>query len=161
LLRHILNFVSRVIPSIASRMFDTRKRDNKARNVVGLGEPMRRRLGWAQTGERDPRWLADSALLYLSRQKLSRTPPKNSPSSRLLRLACSLRCDYSAVPLAPRATDPATAPPPSSFWGNGTAPFALLGWVSLIFPPIPQPAVNDLPLIANHTEIEKVCPFIL
>jgi hypothetical protein len=32
----------------------------------------------AQTGERDPR-LADSALLYLSRQKLSRTPPKNSP----------------------------------------------------------------------------------
>lgn len=33
----------------------------------------------AQTGERDPRWLADSALLYLSRQKLSRTPPKNSP----------------------------------------------------------------------------------
>ena len=40
LLRHILNFVSRVIPSIASRMFDTRKRDNKARNVVGLGEPI-------------------------------------------------------------------------------------------------------------------------
>jgi hypothetical protein len=35
----------------------------------------------AQTGERDPRWLADSALLYLSRQKLSRTPPKNSPGS--------------------------------------------------------------------------------
>jgi hypothetical protein len=34
----------------------------------------------AQTGERDPRWLADSALLYLSRQKLSRTA-KNSPGS--------------------------------------------------------------------------------
>ncbi|MGA7230905.1 MAG: hypothetical protein WBX95_08250 [Xanthobacteraceae bacterium] len=40
LLRHILNFVSRVIPSIASRMFDTRKRDNKARNVLGVGEPI-------------------------------------------------------------------------------------------------------------------------
>ena len=29
----------------------------------------------AKAGERDPRWLADSALLYLSQQKLSRTPP--------------------------------------------------------------------------------------
>ena len=29
----------------------------------------------AKAGERDPRWLADSALLYLSRQKLSQTPP--------------------------------------------------------------------------------------
>jgi hypothetical protein len=29
----------------------------------------------AKAGERDPRWLADSALLYLSRQKLSRKPP--------------------------------------------------------------------------------------
>ena len=27
----------------------------------------------------DPRWLADSALLYLSRQKLSRTPPNDIP----------------------------------------------------------------------------------
>jgi hypothetical protein len=27
----------------------------------------------ASLGERDPRWLADSALLYLSRQRLSRT----------------------------------------------------------------------------------------
>ena len=33
----------------------------------------------AQTGERDPRWLADSALLYLARQKLSRTPPNDIP----------------------------------------------------------------------------------
>jgi hypothetical protein len=33
----------------------------------------------AQTGEHDPRWLADSALLYLSRQKLSRTPPNDIP----------------------------------------------------------------------------------
>jgi hypothetical protein len=31
----------------------------------------------AKAGERDPRWLTDSALLYLARQKLSRTPPKN------------------------------------------------------------------------------------
>ena len=29
----------------------------------------------AQGGERDPRCLADSALLHLSQQKLSRTPP--------------------------------------------------------------------------------------
>jgi hypothetical protein len=28
---------------------------------------------------RDPRWLADSALLYLSRQRLSRTPPSHLP----------------------------------------------------------------------------------
>ena len=28
----------------------------------------------ARDGERDPRWLADSALLYLSQQKLTRTP---------------------------------------------------------------------------------------
>jgi hypothetical protein len=27
----------------------------------------------AEAGERDPRWLADSALLYLSQQKLGRT----------------------------------------------------------------------------------------
>jgi hypothetical protein len=31
----------------------------------------------AKAGERDPRWLADSALLYLAQQKLSRTPPKD------------------------------------------------------------------------------------
>jgi hypothetical protein len=41
-------------------------------------------------------------------------------------------------------------------------PFALLGCVSLIFHPIPQPAVNDLPLVvANRTEIEQVRPFFL
>ena len=34
----------------------------------------------AKAGERDPRWLADSAILYLSQQKLSRTPPKVLPS---------------------------------------------------------------------------------
>ena len=31
----------------------------------------------AKAGERDPRWLADSALLYLARQRLSRTPPNS------------------------------------------------------------------------------------
>ena len=30
----------------------------------------------ARDGERDPRWLADSALLYLSQQKLTDTPPE-------------------------------------------------------------------------------------
>jgi hypothetical protein len=34
----------------------------------------------AKAGERDPRWLADSAILYLARQKLSRTPPDTLPS---------------------------------------------------------------------------------
>ena len=46
--------------------------------------------------------------------------------------------------------------------GNGTAPFALFGCVSLIFQPIPKPTVNDLPLlVANRTKFEKVGPFIL
>jgi len=31
----------------------------------------------ARDGERDPRWLADSALLYLSQQKLTRTPAED------------------------------------------------------------------------------------
>jgi hypothetical protein len=31
----------------------------------------------ARAGELDARWLADSALLYLSRQRLSRTPPSD------------------------------------------------------------------------------------
>jgi hypothetical protein len=30
----------------------------------------------AKGGERDPRWLADSAFLYLSQQRLNRTPPE-------------------------------------------------------------------------------------
>ena len=33
----------------------------------------------ARLGERDPRWLADSALLYLARQRLSRTSPNDIP----------------------------------------------------------------------------------
>jgi hypothetical protein len=31
----------------------------------------------AKGGERDAKWLADSALLYLSQQKLTRTPPED------------------------------------------------------------------------------------
>ena len=38
---------------------------------------------------------------------------------------------------------------------------ALGGDVVLILQPIPKPAVNDLPLVANLTEIEKVRPFLL
>jgi hypothetical protein len=34
----------------------------------------------AKAGERDPRWLADSALLYLAQQKLNRTPPNALPN---------------------------------------------------------------------------------
>jgi hypothetical protein len=30
----------------------------------------------AKSGERDAKWLADSAVLYLSQQKLCRTPPE-------------------------------------------------------------------------------------
>ena len=48
-----------------------------------------------------------------------------------------------------------------SLQGMAQPPFALLGCVSLIFQPMPKPAVNDLPLVANHTEIEKVRPFFL
>jgi hypothetical protein len=33
----------------------------------------------AKAGERDPHWLADSAFLYLSQQKLSGTPPDDIP----------------------------------------------------------------------------------
>jgi hypothetical protein len=34
----------------------------------------------AKAGERDPRWLADSALLYLTQQKLTRRPPNALPN---------------------------------------------------------------------------------
>jgi len=34
----------------------------------------------AKAGEHDPRWLADSALLYLAQQKLNRTPPNTLPN---------------------------------------------------------------------------------
>jgi hypothetical protein len=45
-------------------------------------------------------------------------------------------------------------------WSNKNR-LALGGDVILIFQPIPKPAVNDLPLIANRTKIEKVRPFSL
>jgi hypothetical protein len=54
----------------------------------------------------------------------------------------------SAVLLAPRSTDPETVSLQKIF-------------SKLVFQPIPNPAVNDLPLIANRTEIEKVRPFFL
>ena len=41
------------------------------------------------------------------------------------------------------------------------APTARLGSRRLIFHPILNPALNNLPLIANRAEIEKVRPFIL
>ena len=34
----------------------------------------------AKVGERDPRWLADSAILHLSQQRLSRKPPNTLPN---------------------------------------------------------------------------------
>jgi len=44
-------------------------------------------INQAKAGERDPRWLADSALLHLSKQKLSRTPPNDI-------LTGCFRCSY-------------------------------------------------------------------
>jgi len=65
----------------------------------------------AQTGERDPRWLADSALLYLSAE-IKPNAAEELAIVEAFRLACSLRCDYSAPSaFAPRATDPATDRP--------------------------------------------------
>jgi hypothetical protein len=50
----------------ASDGYSTAGRTILARHIIKM----------AQGGERDPRWLADSALLYLSQQKLSLTPPE-------------------------------------------------------------------------------------
>ena len=50
----------------ASDGYSTAGRTILARHIIKM----------AQGGERDPRWLADSALLYLSQQKLTRTPPE-------------------------------------------------------------------------------------
>ena len=44
----------------------------------------------ARDGERDPRWLADSALLYLSQQKLTSTPGRRS----LIELVNYARLDW-------------------------------------------------------------------
>jgi len=50
----------------ASEDYSTVARTILARHIIEM----------AQSGERDPRWLADSALLYLSQQKLTHTPPE-------------------------------------------------------------------------------------
>ncbi len=42
-------------------------------STVGRSILARHIIKMAQGGERDPRWLADSALLYLSQQKLTHT----------------------------------------------------------------------------------------
>ena len=51
----------------ASDGYSTAGRTILARHIIKV----------AQGGERDPRWLADSALLYLSQQKLTHTPPED------------------------------------------------------------------------------------
>jgi hypothetical protein len=50
----------------ASEDYSTAGRTILARHIIKM----------ARDGERDPRWLADSALLYLSQQKLTHTPPE-------------------------------------------------------------------------------------
>jgi hypothetical protein len=50
----------------ASENYSTVARTILARHIIEM----------AQSGERDPRWLADSALLYLSQQKLIHNPPE-------------------------------------------------------------------------------------
>ena len=50
----------------ASEDYSTAGRTILARYIVTM----------AKGGERDAKWLADSALLYLSQQKLTRTPPE-------------------------------------------------------------------------------------
>jgi hypothetical protein len=49
----------------ASEDYSTAGRTILARYIITM----------AKGGERDAKWLADSALLYLSQQKLTRTPP--------------------------------------------------------------------------------------
>ena len=44
---------------------------------------------------------------------------------------------------------------------GGKADIVRSGVLKLIFQPISKPAVNDLPLVANRAEIEKVRPFFL
>ena len=46
-----------------------------ADEYAAADDPRETHIQAAKAGERDPRWLADSALPYLSRQKLSQTPP--------------------------------------------------------------------------------------
>ena len=44
---------------------------------------------------------------------------------------------------------------------GGKAEIVRSGVLRLIFQPISKPAVNDLPLVANRQEIEKVRPVCL
>ena len=44
---------------------------------------------------------------------------------------------------------------------GGKADIVRSGVLRLIFQPISKPAVNDLPLVANRPEIEKVRPICL
>jgi hypothetical protein len=75
--------------------------------------------------------ITDTATSWIIRKRTSPPTP-----------ACSLRCGYSAVPLAPRSTDPETAEPHPQPRRDGTALFWLVECVSLICQPIPKPAVN-------------------
>jgi len=50
----------------ASADYSTAGRTILARYIIAM----------AEGGERDPKWLADSAVLYLSQQKLTRSPPE-------------------------------------------------------------------------------------
>jgi hypothetical protein len=51
----------------ASEDYSTAARTILARHIIEM----------AQGGERDPKWLADSALLYISQRKLTRKPPED------------------------------------------------------------------------------------
>ena len=46
-------------------------------DVAGRTILARHIIAAAKAGDRDPRLLADSALLYLAQQKVSRTPPED------------------------------------------------------------------------------------
>jgi hypothetical protein len=61
----------------AWRRVQASKAPYSADEYAAAGRTIRERhiIQAAKAGERDPRWLADSALPYLSRQKLSQTLP--------------------------------------------------------------------------------------
>jgi hypothetical protein len=50
----------------ASTNYLTAARTTLAKHIIAM----------AKGGKRDAKWLADSAILYLSQQKLTRTPPE-------------------------------------------------------------------------------------
>ena len=81
-----------------------------ANSAAAPAAPSRIRLGsgHAPTASRAfPPWRPAGATVW------ARARPTQDPEATpgALSSSCSLRCDYSAIPLAPRATDPATAPP--------------------------------------------------